>query len=280
MVSEVQAKCPASWNPTMEALPPPECLVHSKAPAENWTTFCQWMELYFKATTTTPNWTTAQKVAIFLHVAGQEAINVFNTFLLTNEQREDYDATVQKFAEYCSSKWNETYKRYVLKIHVQLEDESFKQFLRDVQLKSQYWNFVELKNSMVWDQLVCSMKDNKLRVRLLREWNLMLEKEIECCKTAEIVESQNQAWEHSSAQLNVVWKKEHEPKSSSKKKNACTVDKNIPQECAQLGAKCAASATKRIILQLGARHERVFSKSSITMRNTNKPTNPMTSFKF
>ncbi|XP_049269025.1 protein O-mannosyl-transferase Tmtc3 [Rhipicephalus sanguineus] len=53
----------------MEALPPPERLVLSEAPAENWTKFRQRMELYFKATTTTPERTKAQKAATFLHVA-------------------------------------------------------------------------------------------------------------------------------------------------------------------------------------------------------------------
>lgn len=76
------------------------------------------------------------------------------------------------------------------------------------------------------------MKDNKLRVRLLREWNLMLEKEIECCKTAEIVESQNQAWEHSSAQLNVVWKKNMNQRAHQRKRMPVlwtkTYLKNVP----------------------------------------------------
>ncbi|KAH7956463.1 hypothetical protein HPB52_009977 [Rhipicephalus sanguineus] len=55
----------------MEALPPPERLVLSEAPAENWTKFRQRMELYFKATTTTPEQTKAQKAAIFIHVSEQ-----------------------------------------------------------------------------------------------------------------------------------------------------------------------------------------------------------------
>ena len=228
----------------MEALPPPERLVLSEAPAENWTKFRQRMELYFKATTTTPERTKAQKAAIFLHVAGQEAIDVFNTFQLTNEQREDYDVIVQKFEEYCSPKRNETYERYVFRTRLQLEDEPFEQFLRDVLLKSQYCNFGELKNSMVRDQLVCGTKDSKLRARLLRERNLTLEKAIEYCKTAEIVESQNQAWEHSEAQLNAVRKKQREPKSSAKKECMYCGRKHPPRTCPAWGKTCGVCHKK------------------------------------
>ncbi|XP_049269009.1 uncharacterized protein LOC119382232 [Rhipicephalus sanguineus] len=228
----------------MEALPPPERLVLSEAPAENWTKFRQRMELYFKATTTTPQRTKAQKAAIFLHVAGQEAIDVFNTFQLTNEQREDYDVIVQKFEEYCSPKRNETYERYVFRTRLQLEDEPFEQFLRDVQLKSQYCNFGELKNSMVRDPLVCGTKDSKLRARLLREGNLTLEKAIEYCKTAEIVESQNQTWEHSEAQLNAVRKKQREPKSSPKKESMYCGRKHPPRTCPAWGKTCGVCHKK------------------------------------
>lgn len=133
----------------MEHLPPPECLVLSDGAAENWKKFRQRIELFFKATAPAKERTPAQKAAVFLHVAGQEAIDVFNTFPLTAAQREDYDAIVQAFEDYCSPKCNETYERYVSRARQQKEGESFEQFLRDVQLKAQTCNFGELKDSMV-----------------------------------------------------------------------------------------------------------------------------------
>lgn len=99
----------------MDLLPPPERLVLSEGAAENWKKFRQRIELYFRATAPDKERTSAQKAAIFLHVAGQEAIDVFNTFPLTAEQREDYDAIVKAFEEYCTPRCNETFERYVLR---------------------------------------------------------------------------------------------------------------------------------------------------------------------
>ncbi|KAL3186449.1 hypothetical protein MRX96_027492 [Rhipicephalus microplus] len=60
----------------MDCLPPPEPLVLTNTPADNWKKFRQRIELYFKATETNKKRTPAQKAAIFLHVAGPEAIEL------------------------------------------------------------------------------------------------------------------------------------------------------------------------------------------------------------
>lgn len=179
----------------MDLLPPPERLVLSEAAAENWKKFRQRIELYFRATTPDKERTSAQKAAIFLHVAGQEAIDVFNTFPLTAEQREDYDAIVKAFEEYCTPRCNETFERYVLRSRQQQDGEPFEQFLRDIQLKAQSCNFGELRDSMVRDQIVCGIADKKLRARLLREKDLTLETAVEFCKAAEVAAAQNRSLE-------------------------------------------------------------------------------------
>ncbi|KAL3174036.1 hypothetical protein MRX96_011778 [Rhipicephalus microplus] len=69
-------------------------------------------------------------------------------FRLTNEQLQDCKVSLRKCQEYCSPKRNKTYKLYVFKTRLQVEDEPFEKILRDVQWKSQYSNFGMLKNSM------------------------------------------------------------------------------------------------------------------------------------
>ncbi|KAL3217320.1 hypothetical protein MRX96_032513 [Rhipicephalus microplus] len=96
----------------MDCLPPPEPLVLTNTPADNWKKFRQRIELYFKATETNKKRTPAQKAAIFLHVAGPEAIEVFNTLPLSAEQREDYDSIVKAFEDYCTPRCNETFERH------------------------------------------------------------------------------------------------------------------------------------------------------------------------
>ena len=54
-----------------------------------------------------------QKTALLLHVASKQAIEVFNTFTMTDEEKDSYDAVIAKFEEYCNPKKNETYERFV-----------------------------------------------------------------------------------------------------------------------------------------------------------------------
>ncbi|KAL3178177.1 hypothetical protein MRX96_038696 [Rhipicephalus microplus] len=71
----------------MDCLPPPEPLVLTNTPADNWKKFRQRIELYFKATETNKKRTPAQKAAIFLHVAGPEAIEQRRTGLLKAKRK-------------------------------------------------------------------------------------------------------------------------------------------------------------------------------------------------
>lgn len=178
----------------METLLPPDRLVLSDNAAENWRRFKQRIQLYFKATGEDSK-PSAEKAAVFLHVAGHEAIEVYNTFQLSQAEQEDYDVIAKKFEEYCTPQRNETYERYVFRSRLQQQDETFEQFLRDVQTAAQACNFGDLRDSMVRDQLVCGTKDKKLRSRLLREKDLSLSKAIDLCKAAELAANQEKLWD-------------------------------------------------------------------------------------
>ncbi|XP_077517721.1 uncharacterized protein LOC144128270 [Amblyomma americanum] len=108
----------------MTELPPPEPLRFGANVADNWTRFKQRVELYFIATESTEpgrQRSNAQKAAILLHLAGQEAIDVYNTFDLTAEDKKDYDKLVQAFEAYCLPQSNETFERYVFRNRTQAE---------------------------------------------------------------------------------------------------------------------------------------------------------------
>ncbi|XP_042150738.1 uncharacterized protein LOC121838514, partial [Ixodes scapularis] len=116
--------------------------------------FLQRVELFLEATGSDPEVRTdRQKIAILLHVAGPEAVDVFNTFTLTE---------------------NETFERHVFRKSIQMEAQSFENFLRDVKLKVRSCNFGDLTDSLVRDQIVDGVRDHKLRERLLREDDLTL----------------------------------------------------------------------------------------------------------
>lgn len=179
----------------MEMLKPPEGLSFSGNVADNWKRFLQRVELFLEATGSDPDVRTdRQKIAILLHVAGPEAVDVFNTFTLTEDERESFEAVVHKFQDYCAPKANETFERHVFRKTIQMEGQSFENFLRDVKLKVRSCNFGDLTDSLVRDQIVDGVRDHKLRERLLREDDLTLEKATRICKAAENSSQQARMW--------------------------------------------------------------------------------------
>ncbi|KAK2143360.1 hypothetical protein NP493_4554g00000 [Ridgeia piscesae] len=159
--------------------------------AENWRKFRQEFELYMIASGHDGK-PEKQKVALLLHVARKQAIDVFNTFALTEEQKADYDVVVQRFETYCSPKTNETYERYMFNSRKQFQGEAVEQFVTELKIRAQSCNFGDLRDSMIRDRLVLGITSQRVRERLLREEDLTLGKAVQICQAAEISERQIQ----------------------------------------------------------------------------------------
>ncbi|KAL3218893.1 hypothetical protein MRX96_031258 [Rhipicephalus microplus] len=95
----------------MAELPPPEPLRLGENIPDNWLKFKQRIQLYFSNTEQQKPRPKAQKAAIFLHLAGQEAIDVFNTLSINEKDKVDYDKLEEAFEAYCLPQ-TETNKRF------------------------------------------------------------------------------------------------------------------------------------------------------------------------
>lgn len=179
----------------MEGFKPPEGLRLSGNLAQNWKKFRQQLDLFLEATEPEKPRSAKQKAAILLHIAGPDALEVYNTFQCTDAERGNYNLLLEKFETYCTPRCNETYERYVFRSRMQKEGEPFESYFRDLQLKVQSCNFGALADSMTRDQIVYGTADKKLRERMLREESLTLEKAVQFCKTAELTEKHEKAWE-------------------------------------------------------------------------------------
>ena len=174
-----------------ESIRQPDELVLAGNIAENWRKFKQEFELYLVATGLDTK-TSRQKIALLLHVARKQAIEVYNTFSFTEEEDGDFDSVIEKFNSYCNPKKNETYERYVFHSRKQLQGEPIEQFVTDLKLKAQTCQFENLKDSMIRDRLVLGVTNTRVRERLLREENLNLDKAVKICQAAEATERQIQ----------------------------------------------------------------------------------------
>ena len=96
----------------MDALPPPAPLVLEGNVAENWKTFQQRFKLYLDATGASEKGE-RQQTSLLLHVIGDKALEVYNTFHFADAADAMTLATVlQKFEDYCTPKTNLTLERF------------------------------------------------------------------------------------------------------------------------------------------------------------------------
>ena len=173
----------------MESLKPPTELSMTGNVAENWKRFKQRFTLFLRAIDAS-NKSDDRKIALLLHVAGPEALEVYNTFTFTADQEGKYDAVLAKFETYCTPRKNETYERHLFLSRHQREGESIEQWVTDLRLKSQSCAFGDLATSLITLQVILSIRDCKLQERLLREDKLDLEKTVQMCKAAEMASQQ------------------------------------------------------------------------------------------
>ena len=67
----------------------------------------------------------AIKVSTLLHVAGEDAIDIYNTFEYTNAgDNLKFDTVIQKFEEYCAPRKNITWERHVFNTRTQQRGEN------------------------------------------------------------------------------------------------------------------------------------------------------------
>ena len=130
-----------------ESIRQPDELILCANIAENWRKFKQEFELYMLAAGHDGK-PSEQKIALLLHVARKQAIEVYNTFAFSEEEEGEYESVIGKFDAYCNPKKNETYERYVFNSRKQLEGEAIEQFVTDLKLKAQTCQFDNLRDTV------------------------------------------------------------------------------------------------------------------------------------
>ena len=174
----------------MDKLNPPEPLSLQGNLAENWRKWKQRFELFSAASELSKK---DQKVqaATLLHVAGHEALEIYNTFSWDNEGDESKVAKImEKFQAYCNPRKNITWERHVFNTRNQEVGETIDQYVTELKTKATTCEFGTLKDSLIRDRIVCGKTSDKTRCRLLRETDLTLEKAIEICRANEATATQ------------------------------------------------------------------------------------------
>ncbi|XP_072021728.1 uncharacterized protein [Amphiura filiformis] len=109
---------------------------------------------------------------------------------ISNEgDRKDLDKILKLWQDYCVGKTNPIYERYKFNSSIQ-GDDSFDAYLVKLRALAATCEYGELLNELIRDRIVCGIKDNALRKRLLQEADLSLDKCVTMCQAAEATSDQ------------------------------------------------------------------------------------------
>ena len=131
------------------------------------------------------------KSATFLHVAGQDALEVFNTFTWDSDgDHKKLEKVIKKFEIYCMPRKNVTWERHIFNTGDQQLGETIDQYATDLRKKAKSCEFGTLTESLIKDHIVCGVLSDRTRSRLLKKPDLTLESALDICRADETTSTQ------------------------------------------------------------------------------------------
>ena len=139
--------------------PEPLCLQGNLS--ENWRRWRQRFELYLTASGNDSK-DEGTKSAILLHVAGPEALEVYNTFTWAAVgDSKKVDKIMEKFESYCAPRKNVLWERHVFNCRTQQPGETIDQYVTDLRCKAKTCEFGTLNDSLIRDRIVYGIISDK-----------------------------------------------------------------------------------------------------------------------
>ena len=115
------------------------------------------------------------RTATLLTCIGPEAMDIFDGFAFDDEgHKTDITKVNEKFESFCTGKTNETFERYTFNICNQSESESIDAYVSKLRKLAKTCKYGDLLESLIRDRIVCGIRDNTARKRLLQDDALTL----------------------------------------------------------------------------------------------------------
>lgn len=169
--------------------------------AENWKQFRRDLDIYMVATESTAK-DEKVKVAIFLNLVGRDALKLFDTFTLTQQQKDTYDDVIKAFEDFCKPKKNAVFERFMFMSRSQKDGESFDSFLMEIKRLANTCEYGNIENEMIRDRIVHGINDKNLQRKLLEMDALTYDKAVEKCRASEATQEQTMNMNKTTANVN------------------------------------------------------------------------------
>lgn len=157
--------------------------------SENWRRFKRNFDIFMRAGELNEK-TDAIKINTLLNAIGEEAVEVFDSFNLTEKQQTSYTEVVKSFADFCAPKKNPAYERYMFNQRSQKEGEPFDNFLIDIKRLVRTCEYADKESEMLRDRIVIEIHDTRLQSKLLEIATLTYDAAVEKCRAHEATKEQ------------------------------------------------------------------------------------------
>ena len=109
-----------------------------------------------------------------------------------DDERKDYNAVLGQLRAYCEPRKNVVFERHRLWSSDQLENETIGEWTTELRTRAANCEFHESDN-MTRDNIVFGIRDRPVQEKLLREYDLTLEKALDICRASETSKEQYHA---------------------------------------------------------------------------------------
>ena len=152
------------------------------------------------------------RVATFITCIGPDALEVYNGLPFEcDSDKQDLPKILDLMEKYCIGQTNVIYERYVFNTRNQEEGESIDTYNTALRTLAQTCNFGDLKDELIRDRIVCGIRENTVRKRLLQESGLTLKKCMDIARGAESAAAKVKAMGNEE-QIHGVKQKKFQPK--------------------------------------------------------------------
>lgn len=226
---------------------PPEPLVVDGNVADNWKRFSQKFDVFLTASGLSGKPAEIQ-VAVFLNLIGDDGLELYNSFTLSDEEKKSLESIKTKFKDYCSPQENVIFERFKFNSICQKEGQTFDSFLTELRKAVKTTGYQD-QDDMIRDQIVIGILEKNTQERLLRESKLTLTRAVEFCRAVEISKNQSKILQ-SEVQVNALksrknsFQTNHQDKMGPSSRQSvckfCGYKHVINGRCPANGKTCAA----------------------------------------
>lgn len=167
----------------MDSFHKPSALSLDGNTSENWWRFKQQFDIYLTASGK-GNKADKVKIAISLNFAGEDAIEVFNTFQFAEGDKHKLDKVLEQFEQYCDPRKNVVFERYQFWQITQKDSETVDQFVTRLKNKVKSCKYPSPVDDMLRDKFVFSIRDLQVEELLKRDVRLIQEKAISMARSS------------------------------------------------------------------------------------------------